>query len=340
MSDTKQFLSFRTMVSRVYRLSMLLASKRHSAAADQFDLFMEDAAQLFDTSSSREIQTLNEFLERDPLEEKEEEIKGIRLVIHELPESQEVRVVKVDDTGMTVTIENNLCSNTVVTRVGDSDVVDNEVEIEDAAEEAEAAEEEVDAAEEEVDAAEEETEDAAAEEEAEAADEETEAADEETEAADEETEVAAEAEEETEAAAEEEAEAADEETEVAAEETEVAAEAEEEAEVAAEEAEAAEESEVAAEEAEAEEESEVAAEEAEAAEAEEEAEAAEEAEETEAVEDVEAEEEAEEGGLEPIKIGKTMYFIDTATNNVFAYVSDEEAGDYVGKVVNGKLVRE
>jgi hypothetical protein len=35
-----------------------------------------------------------------------------------------------------------------------------------------------------------------------------------------------------------------------------------------------------------------------------------------------------------------MYFIDTSTNNVFVYVSDEEAGDYVGKVVNGKLVRE
>jgi chemotaxis protein histidine kinase CheA len=58
-------------------------------------------------------------------------------------------------------------------------------------------------------------------------------------------------------------------------------------------------------------------------------------------EEEEAEEEAEEeeAGMEPIKIGKNMYFIDRSTNHVFAYVSEEEAGEYVGKVENGKLIK-
>ncbi len=83
-------------------------------------------------------------------------------------------------------------------------------------------------------------------------------------------------------------------------------------------------------------------EEAEETEAIEETEETEEAEETEAVEETEETEEteeAEESSYEPIKIGKNMYFLDTATNFVFEYVSEEEAGEYVGKLVAGKLVR-
>jgi hypothetical protein len=34
-----------------------------------------------------------------------------------------------------------------------------------------------------------------------------------------------------------------------------------------------------------------------------------------------------------------MYFLDSTTNYVFEYISDEEAGDYVGKLVDGKLIR-
>jgi hypothetical protein len=35
-----------------------------------------------------------------------------------------------------------------------------------------------------------------------------------------------------------------------------------------------------------------------------------------------------------------MYFLDNSTGNVFAFISEEEAGDYVGKLENGKLVLE
>ena len=62
-------------------------------------------------------------------------------------------------------------------------------------------------------------------------------------------------------------------------------------------------------------------------------------EEAEGEEEEETEEaEEEEGGLEAIKIGKKMYFVDTASQAVYAYVNEEEAGDAVGKLVGGKLV--
>ncbi len=137
----------------------------------------------------------------------------------------------------------------------------------------------------------------------------------------------------------EEAEEAEEDAEEAADEAEDAE--EEEAEDAAEEAaeeEVAEEGEEAAEEAaEAAEEGEEAAEEA--------AEAAEEGEEAAEEEAAEEEEEAAEEAAEPEdddfdiqKIGKKKYFVGKPTGRVYVFVSEEEYGDCIGKLENGKIV--
>ncbi len=90
------------------------------------------------------------------------------------------------------------------------------------------------------------------------------------------------------------------------------------------------------EEAEEEEAEEEEAEEEEAEEAEEE-----EAEEEEAEEEVEEEEEAEEEddeAMEVVKIGKKNYFVGEHSKLVYVYINDEEAGDCLGKYVNGKIV--
>ena len=73
------------------------------------------------------------------------------------------------------------------------------------------------------------------------------------------------------------------------------------------------------------------AEEEEDEEAEAEAEAEEEAEE-------EEEEEEEDESMEVIKIGKKLYFLGENSQKVFIYLNDEEAGECLGKYVNGKIV--
>jgi hypothetical protein len=110
----------------------------------------------------------------------------------------------------------------------------------------------------------------------------------------------------------EEAEEAEEEAVEAPEETEEAAEEAEETEEAAEEAEETEEA---------------------AEDAEETEEAAEDAEETE-----EAAEEAEDDDFDIQKIGKKKYFVGKPTNRVYVFVSEDEYGDCIGKLENGKIV--
>ncbi len=276
------------MVSRIYRLSMLIAAKEHKKAADVFDTFMEDLAHIVgpDASGSTEadIGALDGFLERElpsprspPVELENTHVVPVRMIIHEDPP-----VVHVE----------KVLSPAVASEAEEEETVEAEEEEgeEEAAGEAEETEEQA-----------EEEETVEAEEEGEAV-EDTEEAEEETE----EGEVASEA---------EETEEVEEQTEEETEEGEVASEAEE----VANEAEETEEVEV-------------------AGEATEEVEVTEEADEEE-TEEAEEEETEEEGSYEPIKIGKSMYFLDTSTQNVFAYVSEEEAGDYVGKLVGGKLVR-
>jgi len=131
---------------------------------------------------------------------------------------------------------------------------------------------------------------------------------------------AEEQEEDEEAEEEEAAEEAEEEeaTEEAEDEEEATEEAAEEAEEAAEEEEATEEAE----------EEEEAAEEEEATE-----EAAEEAEEEE-----EAAEEAEDEDFDIQKIGKKKYFVGKPTNRVYVFVSEDEYGDCIGKLENGKII--
>jgi hypothetical protein len=104
----------------------------------------------------------------------------------------------------------------------------------------------------------------------------------------------------------------------------------------AEEAEAAEEE---ADEPEAEEEEDEEAE-AEAEADEEEPEAEEEEPEAEDEEEAEEEEEEEEEdeSMEVIKIGKKLYFVGEHSQKVFIYLNDEEAGECLGKYVNGKIV--
>ncbi len=75
------------------------------------------------------------------------------------------------------------------------------------------------------------------------------------------------------------------------------------------------------------------------AEEEEEPEAEEEAEEDEPeAEEEEAEAEEEDESLEVIKIGKKLYFVGEHSQKVFIYLNDEEAGECLGKYVNGKIV--
>jgi chemotaxis protein histidine kinase CheA len=69
---------------------------------------------------------------------------------------------------------------------------------------------------------------------------------------------------------------------------------------------------------------------------EEEPEVEEEQEEEKAEEEAEAEEEDE--SMEVIKIGKKLYFLGEHSQKVFIYLNDEEAGEYLGKYVNGKIV--
>ena len=322
--SSDSFLTYRNLVSRIYRLTMLIAAKRHEKAADAFDGFLEDLAQVVGTSSTAEIRAMDEFLVRDPpspprfpTPTKTAHIVPVHMIVHEMGDA--VHVEKVEPTKTERELE-------------EVDVGVEEMEAEEETEEAEEAE------------AEEETEEVEAEEE-------TEEAEEETEETEETEEIEVEAEEETEKTEE------TEEVEVEAEEE--TEETEETEEVEAEE-ETEENEEVEQEEGRGErgtvgspEETEE-TEETEEVEAEEETEEVEVEEETEEVEqeegrgergtvgspeEVEAEEETEEGSYEPIKIGKTSYFLDTSTQNVFAFISDEEAGEYVGKLVNGKLVR-
>ena len=92
------------------------------------------------------------------------------------------------------------------------------------------------------------------------------------------------------------------------------------------------------EEVEAEEEEEVEVEEEEEVEAEEEEEEEVEAEEEEEEVEAEEEEEEEEEAMEVVKIGKKNYFVGETSKMVYVYVNDEEAGDCLGKYVDGKIV--
>lgn len=81
--------------------------------------------------------------------------------------------------------------------------------------------------------------------------------------------------------------------------------------------------------------------EAEAEEPEEEVEVEEEGEaEDEVEEEVEVEEEEaeEEEGMEVIKIGKKKYFCGEHSKQVYVFISDEEAGECLGRLENGKIV--
>ncbi len=72
-------------------------------------------------------------------------------------------------------------------------------------------------------------------------------------------------------------------------------------------------------------------------------------EEQEETDEEESEEEGEEEGeeqddeqgieLEEIMIKNKKYFIDTSTNNIYQCLEDDEPGDMVGKIQNGKFVR-
>jgi hypothetical protein len=72
-------------------------------------------------------------------------------------------------------------------------------------------------------------------------------------------------------------------------------------------------------------------------------EAVEDAEEEEATEEAEEEEEeaaeeAEDDDFDIQKIGKKKYFVGKPTNRVYVFVSEEEYGDCIGKLENGKIV--
>ncbi len=57
-------------------------------------------------------------------------------------------------------------------------------------------------------------------------------------------------------------------------------------------------------------------------------------------EEVEVEEEAEDDdeAMEVVKIGKKNYFVGEHSQLVYVYINEEEAGDCLGKYVNGKIV--
>jgi len=42
--------------------------------------------------------------------------------------------------------------------------------------------------------------------------------------------------------------------------------------------------------------------------------------------------------MEVIKIGKKNYFCGETSKLVYVYINDEEAGDCLGKLVNGKII--
>jgi cobalamin biosynthesis protein CobT len=55
--------------------------------------------------------------------------------------------------------------------------------------------------------------------------------------------------------------------------------------------------------------------------------------------EAEAEEaEEEEESMEMIKIGKKKYFVGESSKSVYVFINDEEAGDCLGKYVDGKIV--
>lgn len=81
-----------------------------------------------------------------------------------------------------------------------------------------------------------------------------------------------------------------------------------------------------------------ASEEEEEAEEEAEEEEAEEAEEEEAEAEGDAEVEEVELNLEPVRIKKVIYWKDTDSGDLYAYLPEDEVGDKVGSYVNGKPV--
>ncbi len=310
------FLSYRNVVSQVYRLTMLIAAKRHEKAADAFDAFLDDLAQIVaGPSTVADIRNVDSFLERDPPSPRtppvnEADAHPVRIIIHETDDAVSTAAVRVEKLGSVGSLSEEEEGEAL-------DEKEEELTLLEMAthpEEGEAVEEtEVEATEEVVDDGEviEETEEEVVEndevveetEEVEVTEEETE----EVEATEEETEEVEVTEEET-----KEVEANEEETEeTTEEETEEVEETEEETEEV--------------------EETEEETEEVEATE--------EETEETTEEEEEATEEEEGDGGLEAITIGKVQYYLDSSTNHVFAFVSDDEAGEYVGKMVNNKLVR-
>ncbi len=305
------FLSYRNVVSQVYRLTMLIAAKRHEKAADAFDAFLDDLAQIVaGPSTVADIRNVDSFLERDPPSPRtppvnEADAHPVRIIIHETDDAASTAAVRVEKLG---SVGSPVPSTFGEEEEGEAlDEKEEELTLLEMAthpEEGEAVEEtEVEATEEVVDDGEviEETEEEVVE------NEELVEETEEVEATEEEVVENEEVVEET-----EEVEANEEETEeTTEEETEEVEETEEETE----EVEATEEE----------------TEEVEATE--------EETEETTEEEEEATEEEEGDGGLEAITIGKVQYYLDSSTNHVFAFVSDDEAGEYVGKMVNNKLVR-